>query len=186
MPGGNQDPHPVPLPEYQARGKCYDLADMTELADSLKVSVSAASMRPEVRKEIHVLYADLQLEIDRRRPLCVMSGRCCRFDEYGHRLYVTTAELAAFMADLAELEPAPVGPGGGPGGCRFQTGKICRVHLIRPMGCRLFFCDPTATEWQQAVYERFHARLKKLHEELSIPYSYVEWRFACRTMGWQL
>jgi Fe-S-cluster containining protein len=167
-------------------GSIYDSEDMTEMPEGLKESVSAASTRPEVREEIRALYADLQIEIDRRRPLCVMSGRCCRFDEYGHRLYVTTAELAAFMADLAELEPVPAGSGGGSGGCPFQTGKICRVHLIRPMGCRLFFCDPTATQWQQAVYERFHARLKKLHQALAIPYSYVEWRFACRTMGWQL
>jgi Fe-S-cluster containining protein len=169
-----------------SRGPTYDLADMTEMADDLKQWVYAVSTRSDVRDKIRALYADLQVEIDRRQPLCVMSGRCCRFDEYGHRLYVTTAELAVFMAELAEMQPMPVGPGGGPGGCPFQTGKICRVHLIRPMGCRLFFCDPTATEWQQAVYERFHARLKVLHEELSIPYSYVEWRFACRTMGWQL
>jgi len=140
-------------------------------------------MRLEVRDEIRGLYADLQVEIDRRQPLCVMSGRCCRFDEYGHQLYVTTAELAAFMSELADKKPVQPPPGSG--GCPFQTGKICRVHLIRPMGCRIFFCDPTATEWQQAIYEQFHARLKKLHRDLSIPYSYVEWRFACQTMGWQ-
>jgi Fe-S-cluster containining protein len=150
-----------------------------------------ASTRAEVRQEIRDLYADLQLEIDRRQPLCVMSGRCCRFDEYGHRLYVTTAELAAFTADLADLKPlTPPRPGAEPssgaGGCPFQTGKICRVHLIRPMGCRVFFCDPTAKDWQAEVYERFHSRLKNLHDKLSIPYAYVEWRFACQAVGWQL
>jgi Fe-S-cluster containining protein len=157
------------------------------MADDLKQCVMAASTRPEVRDQIRALYSDLQLEIDRRRPLCVMSGRCCRFDEYGHRLFVTTAELAAFMAELGNLEPPAAKSNGGeaPGGCSFQTGRICRVHSIRPMGCRVFFCDATAAEWQQAIYERFHARLKRLHEELSIPYSYVEWRFACRAMGWQ-
>ena len=54
------------------------------------------------------------------------------------------------------------------------------------MGCRVFFCDPSAKEWQREAYERMHAKLKKLHEEWSIPYAYVEWRFACREMGWQL
>jgi Fe-S-cluster containining protein len=154
--------------------------------DDLKQSVLAVSTRPEVREEIHALYADLQSEIDVRKPLCVMSGRCCRFDEFGHRLYVTTAELAAFTADLAEIVPIPalVGAQPTPGVCQFQTGKICRVHQIRPMGCRIFFCDSTATGWQQGVYERFHARLKKLHEDLAIPYAYIEWRSACQAMGW--
>lgn len=156
------------------------------MGNDLKESVLAASACPEVREQIRAVYADLQREIDHRRPLCVLSGRCCRFDEYGHQLFVTTAELASFTADLAELKTPAGGwePGAAPGGCIFQSGKICRVHLIRPMGCRVFFCDSTATQWQQEVYERYHARLKKLHQEMSIPYSYVEWRFACRTMGW--
>jgi len=154
------------------------------MANELKEWVLAASVRAEVREAIRALYQELQREIDRRRPLCVMSGRCCRFDEYGHRMFVTTAELGAFAAELGEAGIKPGEASGG--GCVFQTGKICRVHAIRPMGCRVFFCDATATEWQQQTYEAFHGRLKKLHEQLSVPYCYVEWRFACREIGWQL
>jgi Fe-S-cluster containining protein len=151
---------------------------------ALKDNVVEAALRPEVRREVLRLYAELQAEIDSRRPICQVSGRCCRFEEFGHRLYVTTAELATFTAELAETTPA----GGSPvaGGCPFQTGKICRVHTIRPMGCRVFFCDASATDWQQALYEQFHARLKKLHEDLSIPYGYMEWRFACNALGLEL
>ncbi len=69
-------------------------------------------------------------------------------------------------------------------GCPFQVGRMCGVHGIRPMGCRVFFCDPSAGEWQRGVYERMHGKLKQLHEELSIPYAYVEWRAACEVMGW--
>ena len=147
----------------------------------LKDNLVEAALRPEVRQEVRRLYAELQTEIDRRQPICQVSGRCCRFEEYGHRLYVTTAELATFTSELAETPPAGGAPS--PGGCPFQTGKICRVHTIRPMGCRVFFCDASATDWQQALYEQFHGRLKKLHENLSIPYGYVEWRFACNALG---
>jgi hypothetical protein len=42
----------------------------------------------------------------------------------------------------------------------------------------MFYCDPTATQWQQDQYEYFHARLRRLHEEFNIPYFYVEWRQA--------
>jgi len=147
----------------------------------LKQWVIEASARPEVREAVGQVYADLQKRIDARRPLCVMSGRCCRFDEFGHRLYVTTAELAAFVAELTEFKGVVAERQ--PGACAFQNARICRVHTIRPMGCRVFFCDSTATEWQREVYEHFHDRLKELHGELSIPYAYVEWREACRELG---
>jgi Fe-S-cluster containining protein len=155
------------------------------MMDDLKEWVMAAASLPRVREEVRRFYADLQLRIDQRRPLCVMSGRCCRFDEYGHRLYTTTMELAAFSAELADLPPIP--QAAVPAGlCAFQSGKICRVHSIRPLGCRVFFCDPSSTEWQEEIYEEFHTRLKHMHVEMSIPYAYVEWRFACKAMGFQL
>jgi Fe-S-cluster containining protein len=162
--------------------EALDLQAKAAMADDLKQWVLAAAGQSNVRMEVRRLYEELQVRIDQRRPVCVMSGRCCRFDEYGHRLYVTTIELGAFMAELADLPQA--GPNGtDPGLCPLQSGKICRVHSIRPMGCRIFFCDPSSIQWQQDVYEEFHSRLKELHRELSIPYAYVEWRFACRTLG---
>jgi Fe-S-cluster containining protein len=108
------------------------------------------------------------------------SGRCCRFEEYGHRLYVTTLELAAFVAELPDAAGTKDWDGTG---CPFQVNKLCSVHAIRPFGCRVFFCDATATQWQNERYERFHADLKRLHEELDVPYLYVEWRAALVALG---
>src|ERR1700676_3104923 len=62
--------------------------------------VSAASARAQVHEAVGRVYAELEAEIAKRRPLCVLSGRCCQFDEYGHRLYVTTLELATFIQGL--------------------------------------------------------------------------------------
>jgi Fe-S-cluster containining protein len=144
----------------------------------LRQIVTQAAARPEVRDAVLSVYADVQQEIDARRPLCVMSGKCCRFEEYGHRLYVTSIELAAFLADLK----LPIPQNWDGTGCPFQVNKLCGVHPIRPFGCRIFFCDPTATQWQNDAYERFHARIKRLHEELNVPYAYVEWRHALREL----
>ena len=147
----------------------------------LKQSVLAAAGRPEVRSAVADLYAAVQREIDARKPLCVISGKCCRFEDYGHRLFVTTIELAAFVHSV------PLMPGNWDGtGCPFQKNKLCSVHLSRPFGCRMFFCDPTSTEWQNERYERFHTDLKRLHESLAVPYFYVEWRqalAACLSMN---
>ncbi|WP_428937384.1 hypothetical protein [Fontivita pretiosa] len=131
---------------------------------------------------MHNLYRAVQDAIDLRRPVCVASGRCCKFDEFGHRLFVTTLELATFVHDLSQLHAA--GAGGGPGCCPFQHEKLCSVHAIRPFGCRIFFCDQTAGQWQQQQYARFHRELQRLHEQLNVPYFYVEWRQALAALRW--
>jgi Fe-S-cluster containining protein len=146
------------------------------MEQDLATEVNAAACRPEVRAAVHDLYDRLAIQVDSRKPICVLSGRCCRFEEYGHRLYVTTIELAAFISQWRADASNPLRVV--QGACPFQTGKLCGVHAIRPFGCRIFYCDPTATEWQQAQYEQFHAELKRLHETLGIQYHYVEWRSA--------
>jgi Fe-S-cluster containining protein len=112
--------------------------------------------------------------------LCVVSGRCCRFEEFGHRLFVTTLELARFVHDVGSIAVPDAWDGTG---CPFQKAKLCTVHAIRPFGCRMFFCDATSTEWQNAAYERFHADLKRLHEQFEVPYFYLEWRQALRALN---
>ena len=177
------------------------------MEDALRQAVEAAASRPEVASAVRAVYDAVGAEVDRRRPVCAVSGRCCRFEEYGHRLFVTTLELAAFVGGVEALtrnsndrpepaaspRPAPSlssfilqplssSPWDGTG-CPFQVGKLCGVHAIRPFGCRMFFCDPTSTEWQNDAYERFHAELKSLHDRLGVPYFYVEWRQALRALA---
>lgn len=177
------------------------------MEEELREAVLRASGRPEVGEAVGAIYAQLQDAIDLRRPICSASGRCCNFEEFGHRLYVTTMELAKFVADLnvvgggwwvdrteeprqlpralpilstADPRPTTHNP---QASCPFQIDRLCSVHTIRPFGCRVFFCDPTATDWQHEQYERHHTQLRRLHEELAVPYFYVEWRFALRTLG---
>src|SRR5205085_12556308 len=123
-----------------------------EQREELRTAVTLAASRPDVRLAIEVLYQQLQDAIDLRRPVCIASGRCCRFEEYGHRLFVTTAELAAFVhgfesSDRPPALDAAVYEWNGTG-CPFQLAKLCGVHALRPFGCRIFFCDPAATQWQ--------------------------------------
>jgi Fe-S-cluster containining protein len=170
--------------------------------ETLAIAVRAASARPEVEAAVQALYADVQSAIEARRPACAVSGRCCRFEEYGHRLYVTTLELAAFLAAQEGDAPAEPRPGESKPrlgrslalplidsaawdgtGCPFQRARLCSVHAIRPFGCRMFFCDATSTEWQNEAYERFHAGIQELHAELGVPYFYVEWRHALQALG---
>jgi len=143
----------------------------------LKEAVIAAAGRAEVCDAVARIYADLLQEIDARRPKCSTSGRCCRFDEFGHRLYVTTMELAAFVSSPGITARRAVA-----GGCPFQVEGLCSVHSARPFGCRVFFCDASSEQWQYKQYERFHARLRALHDAMGVPYLYVEWRHALKEL----
>jgi Fe-S-cluster containining protein len=151
------------------------------IEEDIRQAVLDAADRVEVRAALDGVYQGLAGEIAQRGPRCELSGRCCRFEEYGHRLYVTTIELAAFVHGLRQGGPAvPAWEGTG---CPFQVAKLCSVHSIRPFGCRAFFCDPTAAQWQNEVYERLHGQIKRLHDHYGIPYFYLEWRNALRLLN---
>jgi Fe-S-cluster containining protein len=148
-----------------------------ELAGAVERAAGSAALSDAIA----AIYREVQQAIDARRPRCDISGRCCRFEEFGHRLFVTTAELAVFLREFRGSKSL-IPPSDNPGGCPFQQGKLCGVHTIRPFGCRIFFCDPTAEVWQQDQYETFHSRLKALHEQFGVPYFYVEWREGLRAV----
>ncbi len=173
----------------------------------LMTSVRAAAARADVQNAVAAVYADLDARIAIRRPICVSSGRCCHFDEFGHRLYLTTLELARFVFDLANtpasrrIDEETVLPDRSKvghslslllkaeeksgGGCAFQVGNLCSVHRIRPLGCRIYFCDASSTQFQHDLYAEMHGRLRLLHDELKVPYFYIEWRNALKLMALQ-
>jgi Fe-S-cluster containining protein len=87
--------------------------DATSRADFAN-AVAFAQGRSDVRDGVLRVYNALAREVARRRPVCTASGRCCRFDEYGHRLFVTTIETAVFLDGLSDhppqAVPAPLAP----------------------------------------------------------------------------
>ena len=117
--------------------------------------------------------------VRRERPLCVASGCCCRFESYGHRLYVTGLEAAWFVRELdaeaGRLTVPMIDEARERGDCPMLENGFCTVHSFRPFGCRSYFCDPRA-RWQESTYERWHAMVRTLHDELDVPYVYGEWR----------
>ena len=145
-------------------------------------AVEAAAGSAAVVAGVRAIYDAFEAERATRGPRCDQSGKCCRFEAYGHRLFVSTAEVAAFRAELSERPVASVAGWDGTG-CAYQVDGLCNAHAARPFGCRVYFCDPTATGWQQDQYERFHAALRELHGRLGVPYWYVEWRDALDAAG---
>ncbi|MCK6482855.1 MAG: hypothetical protein HUU22_05095 [Phycisphaerae bacterium] len=59
--------------------------------------------------------------------------------------------------------------------CPYQIGGRCTARDHRPIGCRIFYCDPSAQAWQSDVFEKYLAELKQIGAELGVEYRFVEW-----------
>ncbi|MBX3404962.1 MAG: YkgJ family cysteine cluster protein [Phycisphaeraceae bacterium] len=135
-----------------------------------------AAARPEVRAGLEAVYAAAASAIADRGPACWASGRCCNFEKTGHLLYVTGLEAAYTVVNSRDRHAAlslPVlkGPG-----CPFQSGNLCGVHEIKPLGCRVYFCDRSAQQWQNDLNERLLAEVRAIHDRHGVEYRYGEWR----------
>ncbi len=112
----------------------------------------------DMRDSLLQLYDELDAEIAAAGPVCELSGRCCRFEEYGHTLFLSQPE-----ADLlAEESPPTTGPVDETA-CPYQVDRLCQARERRPMGCRVYFCDPKYAGRGEELSERYIARLKQLH-----------------------
>lgn len=148
-----------------------------------------AAKREAIDLAIRELYAELAKAVAERRPVCNASGRCCKFETYGHRLYVTTLEIAWFLQHVKPAKPIETAPSDGQrislhqlsqspsqDACPYQIDGLCSVHTVRPLGCRVYFCEEGTESWQQDTTELFLDRLKQLHLDEGLPYQYMEWR----------
>lgn len=110
------------------------------------------------------------------RPLCVASGRCCRFREHGHLLAVTGLEaLWTLQRTGRTLHADEAARALDRGSCTFLGGTMCTIHGTRPTGCRTYHCDSTARAWQEPLAESVHTTIRTLHTRLGIPYLLAEW-----------
>ena len=124
----------------------------------------------QFREPLLALYSDLDEEIRRLAPVCELSGRCCRFEEYGHTLFLSAPEAALLIADA----PSPARPLDDGATCPWQdTQGRCSARDARPIGCRVYFCDPLYQDHAPLVSEAFIGRLKTLVEALELPWDYA-------------
>ena len=113
------------------------------------------------------LYAVVDARVAAAGPHCDASGRCCRFDEHDHTLFLTEMEadhlLAGGLPDNAVVRP---------GRCPFQVQGLCTARGRRPLGCRIYFCDPDYEPAMTALSEDALARLKEHHRRTDRPWNY--------------
>lgn len=125
-------------------------------------------LAPEHRRQVLEIYREVDAEVKAAGPVCVASGRCCRFKEYGHVLFLSNLEAEVLLA-AAPPYNAPVSSDF----CPFQKENLCTAREPRPLGCRIYYCDPTYQETGNALTEKYLGRLKEYAEEHGL-----EWRYA--------
>jgi hypothetical protein len=125
-------------------------------------------MTEELNRQVKELYREVDDAVHAAGPVCVSSGRCCRFKEYGHTLFLSNLEAAVLLAEAPPFDP-PVTPDF----CPFQKESLCTAREPRPLGCRIYFCDPDYQEAGKRISEEYLRRLKKLADD-----SGIEWRYA--------
>jgi len=124
-------------------------------------------MNPELRQRVLAVYAAADAAVAAAGPKCDASGRCCRFKEYGHTLFISNLEADV----LLEAAPPYARPVSGDF-CPFQVDHLCTARDPRPLGCRGYFCDPAYQETGADISETYLRRLKELADEFGVGWRY--------------
>ncbi len=138
--------------------------------NALPSNSPAPRSEPQWRAEIDALYKDLDQEVALFGPICRLSGRCCRFEEYGHTLFVSSPEVQ-FLLEAAPHQQRPLDRGET---CPWQSDQgHCTAREARPLGCRVYYCDSSYESVAQELSEKFIARLKRLSDSRGLPWNYA-------------
>jgi Fe-S-cluster containining protein len=130
----------------------------------------APEVLAEIRDQLTALYRELDTAVAMFGPVCQLSGRCCRFQEHGHTLFLSAPEAHLLVADAPD-PPRQLDSGES---CPWQDGRgRCTAREARPLGCRVFFCDPSFATHAPELSETFLARLKQLASKHDWPWNYA-------------
>lgn len=121
-----------------------------------------------VSNSVRELYAEVDAAVSAAGPKCDASGRCCRFKEWGHVLYLSQLEADVLLAEAPPYQ-APVSRDF----CPFQKENLCTAREPRPLGCRIYFCDPAYQEVGNRIMESALSKLKQIARERDL-----NWRYA--------
>jgi Fe-S-cluster containining protein len=141
----------------------------------------------EVIRQVREIYKWLDEQLIAQNTLAVVCdacGKCCDFESFGHRLFVTTPEILYFadkvgIQNIKQMTCHGVGDVrvnpdiDQPGRCSYQIDNKCSVYDYRFAACRIFFCKGNA-DFQSDLTETAVKKFKMLCEEFQIPYRYVD------------
>jgi Fe-S-cluster containining protein len=115
-------------------------------------------------------WLDEQIRDSRKQAgRCNACGKCCDFDKYDHRLFVTSPELIYLIDNLGYENIKPMKKGC----CPYQTAGRCSIYKYRFAGCRIFCCSGDA-DFQSRLSESTLEMFKQVCIDFDIPYRYAD------------
>ena len=141
----------------------------SNVISDLAAAVRAARESADLQADIRRVYADVDAANRSAGAACLGGGVCCRFDVMGHRLYLSTGELAI----LASTRPVDAARAARLR-CPYQSGPRCTARQNRPLGCRAHYCRASGPDACGDLYEGAHRRIGELHDGHGVAYRYVE------------
>jgi len=124
------------------------------------IALAAAGNKPFLDGVMAIL-KEAEKAVESHKPHCKTCGKCCNFSKTGHRLFVSTGELALVISASRTSQTKPLR-------CCYQKGASCTLRNHRPLGCRAYFCSNDTKSVFSDLYEAFHRKMKELHRQMNI------------------
>ena len=134
--------------------------------------MAGSKAKPDLLNKVAEIYDWLDGQIRLTDGLvggCDSCGRCCDFEAFDHRLFVTPPELMYLAANLGaeNIKPMPDSR------CPYHLICQCTVYKYRFAGCRIFSCKGDA-DFQSGLSESVLKKFKSICTEFNIPYRYTD------------
>ena len=119
-----------------------------------------------ITKKVADIYQWLEDQLSQNGD-CQACGKCCDFQTFGHKLFVTSPEMIYLTSNLPEplkamtTEKCPYN----------QPSGKCEIYQYRFVGCRIFNCKAD-TDLQNQLSEQAIEKLKAICTNLQVPYRY--------------
>ncbi len=134
--------------------------------------VAESRAKNQLLNKVAELYEWLDLELRDEGELagmCDGCGKCCDFEAFDHRLFVTPPELMYLAANIRgeNVQPMPESR------CPYNIAGECTVYEYRFVSCRIFCCKGDV-DFQSRLSESALEKFKSICIEFEIPYRYTD------------
>jgi Fe-S-cluster containining protein len=137
----------------------------------------------EVIKRVAEVYNWLDLQVATREDTdlkCKACGKCCDFESWGHRLYVSTPELAYFAAGRIAENIRPMRHGL----CPYNLNGKCQAYDKRFIGCRVFLCEGD-NDVEAELSNKSLEAMKRISNDCGMIWRYADLKTALNELIYQ-
>jgi len=137
-----------------------------------KKMVGKCRTNGQLVKKVAEIYDWLDSQIESHRELagrCEACGKCCDFEGFDHKVFVTGPELMYLSVNLHGENIKPMKTSR----CPYNIDDKCTIYEYRFAGCRIFCCKGDA-DFQNDLSESTLEKFKSLCNKCQIEYRYSE------------